>query len=246
MTRASTSVLALAACIVLPGALLIHGSAWAQDTEPVDHGIGGIAHFDIPAQPLAEALESFGRLTHLSVLMQSNMLNGRTSAPVEGDYSARDALQRMLAGTGLRARFPGPDAITIVAAPVAPDEASAPVAAASLLTIDGAQSDGADYRPYLAMVQMRITQALCKSPETRPGSYRLAVSMRIGDQGGVVASRIAGSTGDAARDAAIAETMRALVFDEPAPASMPEPVTILLRPEGDGVLSDCSQRADED
>jgi hypothetical protein len=246
-TPASASVLALAACVVLPGAWLIQGPAWAQETASADQGAAGLAHFDIPAQSLADALKSFDRLTHLSVLVQSSVLDRRTSAPVLGDYTPRDALQYMLAGTGLQARFPGLDAVTIVAAPVGePNLMPPPPAVIASQAIDGALAGGADYRPYLAMVQMRVTQALCESPQTRPGSYRLAVRLRIGDGGRVVASRIAGSTGDAARDAAIARTMRTLVLDAPAPASMPEPVTFLLRPEGAGVLADCAPRAPHD
>jgi hypothetical protein len=245
-TSASARFLALAACVVLPGAWLMNSPAWAQDAESADNDAGTITHFDIPAQPLADALKSFDRLTHLSVLVQSSVLDGRTSAPVLGDYLAHDALQHMLAGTGLQARFPGLDAVTIVAVPTPSEPTPQSTGPISSSVIDGALAGGADYRPYLAMVQGRVTQALCESPLTRPGSYRLAIRLRIGDEGRVVASGIAGSTGDATRDAAIAETVRTLVLDAPAPPSMPEPVTILLRPEGDGVLGDCAQRDGED
>src|ERR1700761_9302221 len=78
-TPASASVLALAACIVLPGAWLIPGPAWAQEVMASGDSAVDIAHFEIPAQPLAEALKSFERLTHLSVLARSSVLDGKAS-----------------------------------------------------------------------------------------------------------------------------------------------------------------------
>lgn len=57
--------------------------------------------FDIPAQPLVEALKSFSLLTRRQVAASGEAIRGVASLPVSGQLTARDALQRMTAATGL-------------------------------------------------------------------------------------------------------------------------------------------------
>ncbi|MGY4493600.1 TonB-dependent receptor plug domain-containing protein [Pseudomonas sp. TE3610] len=57
--------------------------------------------FDIPAQPLASALISFGQQSGLQVSIDSLLLADHTSRAVSGNFSNADALDRLLAGTGL-------------------------------------------------------------------------------------------------------------------------------------------------
>ena len=238
--RASTAVLALALCLILPALMAMQGVE-AQEAGVEEGVTAGTLHFELPAQPLAEALKAYGSMTSLSVLVQSPLLERRTSAPVAGDYSPRDALERLLAGTGLEARFTSADEAIIVMPPqsLEPATVASPPAAIAASAIDGAMTDG-DYRAYAAMVQTRLTEALCDSPQTRPGSYRLVAQLRIDGTGAVIASRIVGTTGLAARDAAIERAMRTLVLDSAPPAALPEPVTILLRAHGNGVDTDCT------
>lgn len=208
----------------------------------VDEGApSGTRHFELPAQGLAEALKAFGSTTSLSVLVQSSLLERRTSAPVAGDYSPREALQRLLVGSGLEAHFTSADEAIILMVPQQSQQPGVPTppAAIAASSIDGVMLSG-DYRAYAAMVQTRLTEALCDSPQTRPGSYRLVAQLRIDDTGAVIASRVVGSTGRASRDAAIERAMQTLVFDSAPPAALPEPVTILLRLHGDGVDTDCA------
>src|ERR1700744_71121 len=107
-TRASTSVVALAACLGLWTAS-VTSNAQAGSAGPGNDALAGTIHFDLPAQPLAEVLQAFGRMTELVVIAPSPLLDGRTSAPLSGDYAPREALQRVLAGTGLEANFTGVD-----------------------------------------------------------------------------------------------------------------------------------------
>lgn len=69
--------------------------------------------FSIPAQPLLNALKEFGRQTQLQVLFDDALIEGRQSAAVSGDLSARAALTRLLAGTGLAAVSTQPGTFTI-------------------------------------------------------------------------------------------------------------------------------------
>jgi hypothetical protein len=218
---------------------LILQNARAQDVSRNDGSSAGIVHFDLPAQPLAQVLQAFGRMTELVLLAPAPLLEGRTSAPVSGDFLPRDALLRVLAGTGLMADFTGPDEALIVAEA----EPSAPAPAASVeppgtLTMDGLAGNS-DQRAYAAMVQARLTEALCALPVTRPGTYRLVAQLRIDDRGAVTATALVASSGSAPRDAAIERAIRTLRFDSAPPPGLPEPVTILLRPTGNGVHIDC-------
>ncbi|MBH1984684.1 MAG: STN domain-containing protein, partial [Burkholderiales bacterium] len=64
-----------------------------------DAGTQAIVRFDLPAQPLDAALVAFGEVTGYSVLVSSQLAAGRVAAPVRGDYTPAEALQRLLAGT---------------------------------------------------------------------------------------------------------------------------------------------------
>ncbi|NYH20419.1 secretin and TonB N-terminal domain-containing protein [Paraburkholderia bryophila] len=240
MTRswAPTGVLALTACLLLLA--FVMRCAKAQDAGEASRPTGRAAHFELPAQPLAQALQAFARTTELIVLAPAPLLDGRTSAPVQGDYSPREALERVLAGTGLKAEFTGTDEAIIVAQPAAP-EASPVVAEAPAnpaLPVDGL-GDDADAQAYAAQLQARMTQVLCALPAAMPGGYRLAAQLRIDDKGAVVAVNMVASSGQASRDAAIVRALRSLRLDSPPPGSLPEPVTILLRPTGNGVHLHC-------
>ncbi len=215
-------------------------SAQAQN-DNLNKRLAGAIHFELPAEPLADALDAYGRMTRLSVMTQTSLLAGRSSPALSGDYSPHEALQRLLSGTGLEANFTGVDEAVIVPLPAvdqAPVAESPTTIAAS--EIDGVMDEG-DFRAYAAMVQTRLTDALCASPQTRPGNYRLVAQVRIGATGSVVASKLVASTGQPVRDAAIERAIQALKFDSAPPAALPEPLTILLRPQGGGIDTDCAQ-----
>ncbi|MFT3690959.1 TonB-dependent siderophore receptor [Paenirhodobacter sp.] len=61
--------------------------------------------FDIAAQPLASALNAFGRQSGLQVSMAASVARGMSSRPVHGALSAEQALAQMLAGTGIPFRI---------------------------------------------------------------------------------------------------------------------------------------------
>jgi hemoglobin/transferrin/lactoferrin receptor protein len=61
--------------------------------------------YDIPAQPLANALRTFGRQSGLQISLPAEAVRGVTSAAVSGTLSAETALSQLLAGTGLSYRI---------------------------------------------------------------------------------------------------------------------------------------------
>jgi iron complex outermembrane receptor protein len=58
-------------------------------------------HFDIKAEPLAEALMQFGVQSGLTVVAPSTLTAGKQAPAVRGDLSSTEALGRLLQGSGL-------------------------------------------------------------------------------------------------------------------------------------------------
>lgn len=61
--------------------------------------------FDIPPQPLDEALASYGISSGVQVLYGASLTGGLRSSAVQGEMTRQQALAQLLAGTGLSYRF---------------------------------------------------------------------------------------------------------------------------------------------
>ncbi len=103
-------------------ALAIASAAHAQVEAPKT------VAFDVASQPLSTALLSLGRQASLSVLAPSNLVEGKIAPAVRGELSVAAALERLLAGSGLKFEFVQSNAVRIVAidhAQLTPDPAHA-------------------------------------------------------------------------------------------------------------------------
>lgn len=109
------SLLALLVSTAVAAMVVSPVNALAQSTAASD----ALQSFSIPAQPLLNGLKAFGRQTQVQVLFDDALVEGRQGAAVSGRLSARDALTRLLAGTGLVAVSTQPGSFTIRAAPPA-------------------------------------------------------------------------------------------------------------------------------
>ena len=76
-------------------ALAAPGLARAAGAEPA--AISDAIRFDIPAQPLAEALNAFGRQAGVQVTGDAAATDGLRSQPLAGRFTIDEALTRMLA-----------------------------------------------------------------------------------------------------------------------------------------------------
>ncbi|GAB3386432.1 TonB-dependent Fe(3+) dicitrate receptor FecA [Azotobacter armeniacus] len=77
--------------------------------------------FAIPAGPLVEALNQFGEQTGLLIVFTPELTEGRQSPGLQGEYSPREGLERLLAGSGLQAVAQGEGfSLRPVEAPSAP------------------------------------------------------------------------------------------------------------------------------
>lgn len=90
------------------GLLMLAGAA-AADAQSMDDYV----EFDIPAQPLGSALLAYSDQANVQIVASTLAISGFTSQSVSGLLSKREALRRLLAGTGLAYRTAGLLTVTI-------------------------------------------------------------------------------------------------------------------------------------
>lgn len=185
--------------------------------------------FDIPAQPLASALDRYGDATGREVLYNPALAQGRTSEAVKGSFGPELALQLLLAGTGLAARFLKDNSFVLVPVPVA---AGSPEGSAAALT-----------RQYYGVVQAKLRDALCRTNGARPGSYRIAALAWIAPSGAVARFERLGSAGTAELDRDIDDALRHFSVGAPVPPGFAQPVLIVVLPQASGVTMSCGATA---
>jgi len=95
--------LTLAAAIVATFVATLAPSAHAQSGSATP---GGVA-LSMPAQPLAQALNELARLANLQMSFPAALVAGKMAPAVSGRVTARQALDRLLAGSGLEATLDG-------------------------------------------------------------------------------------------------------------------------------------------
>lgn len=76
-----------------------------------------IFHFDIQPQPLSSAIRALSERAGIQALYAEALVEGRASAGLRGAYTVRQALERLLQGSGLRFEFSAPDIAIVKAAP---------------------------------------------------------------------------------------------------------------------------------
>jgi len=60
-------------------------------------------HFDIAAEALSQALRSYGQVSRQQIIFARDLVEGKTVSALKGDYTAEEALDHLLKGTGLTA-----------------------------------------------------------------------------------------------------------------------------------------------
>jgi iron complex outermembrane recepter protein len=78
---------------------------------------GLTAAFNIPSQPLGQALTAFGQQAGLQVGVSAPAVAGKTSTAVSGVMTPEQALRLLLSGTGVGYRFTSANVVTISGAP---------------------------------------------------------------------------------------------------------------------------------
>ena len=99
MSRFRFHLAPLAAAVTV---LLATSSAQAQSVS-APAALTAPVEIQITAQPLSQALVVLARQAHLELMVQPALLEGRSAPAVQGRFTVREALNRLLAGTGLHA-----------------------------------------------------------------------------------------------------------------------------------------------
>jgi hypothetical protein len=181
--------------------------------------------FNIPSQPLGEALSRYVHATGQDAVYDTSLAEGRVSGEVRGVLAAEEALKKLLSGTGLTAEFVAETTFVLL-----PEQVHR----------DAAQQRSPEHRRYYGVIQAGITDALCRSQGARPGSYRFTAALWIAADGTVRQSQRIGSTGTPEADQRIDDALRGVRFNEKPPAGFSQPVLILIVPQGPGVVRGCA------
>lgn len=78
--------------------------AWVPSAQAQPAVVAPLRTYAIPDQPLADAVRAFGRQADVQVVFRSDLVEGRRSSAVNGEYSQMQALQQLLRGSGVRAQ----------------------------------------------------------------------------------------------------------------------------------------------
>lgn len=106
------------------------------------------ASFDVPAGPLGAALATFGRQAGLQVTYLTSVSAGKTSPGVSGSVTPREALTRILQGTGLTYSFPNATTVAIAEPPAAaPTAADVTAVAGDTMVLDTVEVNAAAGSP---------------------------------------------------------------------------------------------------
>src|SRR5882757_1645783 len=127
----ATSILLGLGCAAGGTAIGQAGSA-ASDSQTQTYHIG--------AQNLGSALQEFAAQAGLQLLFSESDVAGMRTSGLQGSFTKDQALERLLAGSGLAFEFPKPDAVIIHRPGNSPDSTSARAAAAASGTTSATQN----------------------------------------------------------------------------------------------------------
>lgn len=187
-----------------------------------------IRAYDIPAQPLEQAVERFSVVSGWSVMYPGDLGTGRSSHPLQASLPPLQALQVVLQDTGVEAELIGAQRVVLRRGAHAGTDASP-----TDVTTDLGQ------RRRFGDLQQRLRTAFCGDPDLAPGAYAATLRFRIANDGQVQEPELLAGSGNPRRDARLLQAMQALRLDADA-AALPQPVTLQIRPSSAG--HDCGRR----
>src|SRR5215471_8521022 len=121
LTRRKHWRCALATSVLLSVGCLAGGAPRAQtQTTAIDTRTHT---YSISAQTLSTALQEFAAQSGVQLLFSESDVAGMRTAGLQGSFTKDQALERLLAGSGLAFEFPKPDAV-IIRRPVGSSESS--------------------------------------------------------------------------------------------------------------------------
>ena len=197
--------------------------------------------YDIPPQPLPRAMEAYALATGVQVLYDRPTGAEPPSPGVKGILSAQDALDRLLAGTGLTSRFVDGRNVVLQPAGAGPVQGASDGAPPDLptlapgavhvdvpLVVQGPASTGLAARRYGEVIKSSVADALALDAKTSRARYRAGLSIWIASSGAILKATVVRSSGREELDMAICTVLERVIVDETPPPDLPQPVNILV------------------
>ncbi|EMT5434581.1 TonB-dependent receptor [Stenotrophomonas maltophilia] len=206
--------------LAIAGWLLLAFAAAAQD---------GVHAYDIPAQPLEQAVERFSVISGWSVMYPGELAAGRNSHALRESLAPLPALQVLLQDSGIKAEVIGEQRVVLRRNTSSTAEPGV-----------GAELPDTERRRRYAGLQQRLRAAFCDDPDLAPGRYAATLRFSVASDGQVHSPELLSGSGNAGRDARLLQALQALTVAADA-AALPQPVTLQIRPSGTD--HDCGRRS---
>jgi len=117
--RESSAAVVAAALLTLLTPLALPSSALAQDA-PAQPAAEALQSFAIPAGPLDRSLNRLASEAGISLSYPPELVAGKQGRALQGEYTPEAALRALLAGTDITYRYTGPASVVLSAAPAGP------------------------------------------------------------------------------------------------------------------------------
>jgi iron complex outermembrane receptor protein len=193
--RFNPSPLALAAAMAIALAAGHAPLAHAQSGAPA--AAAAPITFNIPAQPLGQALNELARQANLQMTFPAGLVAGKQSPAVAGNLTLRQALDQLLAGSGLVAQIDGASVLIKSAPPVAGGDAVLPA-----VIVTGASDEEVATGPVLGYKASRSATAtrIDLPLQDQPVSVKVIPAEVIADLGVRNATEVADYVAGVARE----------------------------------------------
>jgi hypothetical protein len=185
--------------------------------------------FDIPAQPLDAALAQYFSVTGVQLLYDSMLTSGQRSTRVKGRFTPREALRRLLSGTGLVVRYSGTDAAIITTQ--SGDNPSSLVPLGRVVVreeVAPARLQSVERLAYYGLLEEELYACLQASEHTERLRFSLIVHLSISADGKLSEIVVHRSSGNSRTDTLVVETLFQAVVSPP-PYGLQQPLAIVLR-----------------
>lgn len=200
--------------------------------------------YDLPAQPLADALEAVATRSQISIAFEPGVVSARRSVRITGRFTPQIALQRILAGSGLVARFTGPRS-AIVYDPKLPsaNAETQPTHHAfgrRTMTFDLAvvrapqtigQRDPAAVSAYVHRAESTMRAMFAGDPAYRNTAFQLRIALSVDSRGRIVRVVPIRTHGGPARNDDIARVVLGRDLGAP-PAGLEQPLRFDISGQG--------------
>lgn len=212
--------------------LILCAGAWAlAQPKPAASQVSAdqAIDFNIPAQSLDGALAAYFRATGVQLLYDSQLTASYRSAAVKGRYTPREALRRLIDGTGLVIRYTGANAAIITKPQPGGGDSLVPLGRVVVREELAAEPIRPSERlAYYSTLEYELQRRLSEDERTERLTFTIAVELTIGPSGSLDQIRIQRGSGNRRTDAAVTTALEGATLPSP-PRGLAQPLAIVLR-----------------